>query len=232
VGGNTGGDNTGDDDTNPTPRLDISVDKDTVATELGKTDMVTFTLTGAGGFGEDVQLNATLLDAASMPVTAITMTGPTTATVPVNGSVTATYMLTSAMNATGTDIASTLNLAVTSTLGPQSKSSTVNLAAVYSVVYTDGIGAVVANHPMRGMTITLKRGAILRIVNNDTTTLGHVTHADAPWPHQDPRDQPAVAAPPGSHYDINTNIAPAGSSASVGCHTHEQPADYFILTTE
>jgi hypothetical protein len=230
VGGSTGGDDNTGDDQNPTPKLDVSVDKDTVATELGKMDMVTFTLTGSGGFGEDVQLAATLTDATSMPVTAITMTGPTTLTVPQNGSATATYMLTSTMNASGADIAATLNLAVTSTLGPASKTSAINLAAVYSVHYTDGTGVTVANHPLRAMALTLKRGAILRIYNDDNSAQ-HVTHADGVWPHQDPRNDPTTALA-GTHYDINTNIAPVGSTGSVGCHTHEAPTDYWTLTTE
>jgi len=232
VGGSTTGDDNTGDDQNPTPRLDISVDRETVATELGKMEMVTFTLTGVNGFGEDVQLNATLTDAASMPVTAITMTGPasTTLTVPPNGSATAAYMLNIPMNASGADIAATLSLCVTSTLGAQSKTSAINLAAVYSVHYTDGTGPTIANHPLRAMALTLKRGAILRIYNDDNSAQ-HVTHADGSWPHQDPRQDPTTALA-GTHYDINTNIAPVGSTGSVGCHTHEAPTDYWTLTTE
>jgi hypothetical protein len=139
-------------------------------------------------------------------------------------------MLNIPANATGIDITGTLNLAVTSSLAPVSKASTINLAAVYTLTYTNGIGTVVANHPMLAGTLTLKRGAILRISNTDASAQ-HVTHANAPWPHQDPRDDPTTALA-GTHYDINTNIAPVGSSASVGCHTHEAPADYFTLTTE
>jgi len=222
----------GDDNQPPTPTLNVAVDRPTVATELGKTEMVTFTLTGMGGFGGDVQLNASLVDSANMPITAVTMTGPTTESVPANGSTTAVYMVTIPMDATGVDITGTLKVDLTSSLGPQSASSAITLAAVYTVTYIDGTGVDPLNHAMKAGTITLKRGAILRMLNSDTTVPGHIIHADGNFAalHEDPRNNPPETVQPyGAHYDLNTNLVPAGTG-TVGCHTHGT-ASYFTFTT-
>src|SRR5262245_8653582 len=81
--------------TEATPRLDVTVDKTTLATELATTSMLTVTLTGSDGFGGPVTLAPSVLDAANAPLTAWTIAlDKTTVDVPVNGTATAVATLT------------------------------------------------------------------------------------------------------------------------------------------
>jgi hypothetical protein len=79
----------------PIPRLEVTVDKPTVATELLSTNMITVTLTGSGGFAGDVPLTATVVDAADAPIPGwAVVLDKATVTVPTDGVATAVATLT------------------------------------------------------------------------------------------------------------------------------------------
>src|SRR5690348_6007685 len=60
----------GDDAPGAVPRVDVSIDKPTVTTELMTTNMLTVTLTSANGFAGAVSLTASVVDAQGQPLAA------------------------------------------------------------------------------------------------------------------------------------------------------------------
>lgn len=78
-----------------TPMVAMSIDKQTINTELMTTNTVTVTLTGAGGFEGDVALTAAVMDGSSAPITAWTTAfDHSTVTLAKNGTGTAVLTLT------------------------------------------------------------------------------------------------------------------------------------------
>src|SRR6187397_1898618 len=75
---------------NPIPRLAITVDKPTMATELMTTNMVTVTAQASGGFSGPVTLTAAVVDAGgtAMPGWTISLNNATV-DVPLDGTATA-----------------------------------------------------------------------------------------------------------------------------------------------
>jgi len=73
-GGGDDDDTTPPDDTVPLPKLDITPDRATIATELGTSNMVTLTLRPGGGFTGSVALAASAIDAAGAPIADWTVT--------------------------------------------------------------------------------------------------------------------------------------------------------------
>lgn len=233
VGGDDQGSGSGSDDgsgsNDTTPRLDSTVDKTTMTTQLGKTETVTVNVSAAGGFGGDVTFTARLVDAGDVALPNITVMGTPLVTVATNGSGQAAYQIEIPRNASGTTLNGTLKIEVQSSLGTQSLSTAVTVNNVYTIDYAAGTGNTVGNHMNAGSVpnLAVKRGAILRFHNSDT--VDHIIHGGGSFPHEG--QVVGVDGLPGRDYDVATiGIAP-GSTGTLGCHTHGT-ATYSTYTVE
>lgn len=149
------------------PRLDISVDKPTIATELGTTNMVTVTLTSSGGFTGSVPVAATLVDGAGAAIADwIVAVNPPTVTVPADG--TATAVVTFAVPTLKSALTGTLKIATTPTGaegGTTTFDSQITVADQVTVMMKlDANGQ--CEYPAAG-TIQLKVGSKIRWFNNE-----------------------------------------------------------------
>jgi plastocyanin len=146
--------------------------------------------------------------------------------------VTGVYAVKVASNATGTNLAATLKLDVTSSAEPVALSSMIDVAAIFTVSYAAGTGGTVANHPMQsgavGNAVTVKRGTKIRFTNNDTAR--HITHGQGFFPHEDQTNGGAA----GGTYELNTIAAAPGQTGQLGCHetNHGGAAGYITFTME
>jgi hypothetical protein len=223
-GSNTGsqGSNTGSNSNNPTPKVDIAVDKTTIPTELHTNNPITVTVTGSGGFSGDVALAGSVVDTAgvAIPGWTVEFSAPTV-TLAANGtgSSVATLKIPAAnaglggmLKITGTSTATvgTNLVAIPVTVLNQVtfavKAQTVN--GVNKCVYTAESGTV-AN------PVKLTLGTKVRFFNTGTVNLE--IHADGVISHQG-RAPNGLADPvtePGSAYEQQ----PTGTGAATWyCH--------------
>jgi hypothetical protein len=229
----------GDDDTGPgsnpqggsntTPSADITIDRSTVMTELGKDEVVTLNVTGHGGFAGDVTVTPSLVDGAGVALTAggLTVTGQTTLSVAANGNASAMYTVKIPTNASGTQLLANLKLDVSSSLGTKSLMSAFTVQPIFSVPYPAGLAGNVQAHPLRALKISVKQGAKISLHNADTTS--HITHGDNGFPHEN--QDVTVGGLAGNTYVIDTAKLAVGTKGAVGCHTHGS-ATYATVTVE
>lgn len=144
------------------PRLDMVIDNPAVMTELKTTHMLTATLVGSGGFGGAVNLTATVVDAANVPLPGWTVTlDNATVNVPADGSVNAVATLTVPSENKG--LTGTVKIEATSDIGPKSVSSTITaLNQVTFGVTLNGGGTCV--YPTAG-TVRVTTGTKVRFLN-------------------------------------------------------------------
>lgn len=226
----------GDDDTgpgsnpgsNPVPAVNVTMDRPTVMSELGKDEVITLTFTSSGGFAGDVAIASSLVDGAGAPLTAggLTVAGQPSVTLAANGTATAMYTVKIPGNASGTQLTANLKLDVSSTLGSSSHMSAFTIQPILAVPYPAGLAGNVAAHPLRNLTITVKKGAQLVFKNADTTS--HITHGEGVFPHENQDEK--VGGLAGNTYTLDTSKLATGSG-KVGCHTHGS-ATYATVTIE
>lgn len=213
TGGGGGGDGSGSGSGSGTltPRIEVTVDRPTVATELGKAETVVLSVRSVDGFAGDVTIAPSMMNAQNQPIAPMAPTGPTTLTVAADQTQTAMYRVTIPTDVSGADFVGTLHLDVTSSLGVAPTTATFNVTAAYTVTYALNSGMASNTHASTGLDITVKRGAKIRFMNADT--IEHRTHGDAPFPHED-----VGGGQPNSTYEINTTAMQG--SGGIGCHTH------------
>jgi plastocyanin len=138
IDGTTGDDNQpppGDDQPPPTPKLDVSLDKTAISTELGAQSTVNITLTGSGTFAGQVNVAASAVDGTGAPITGWMVTlDNASVTLPQDGTmnVKATVMIpTNSAMLTGK-----LKVDVTSSLPAISVSSDYTVANQVTMVLT------------------------------------------------------------------------------------------------
>jgi hypothetical protein len=208
------------------PSVTAEVDKSTVATELGKTEIITLTLTSGGSFAGDVTVTPSLVDSAGAALTdGITVTGQPTVTMTADGTTTAMYTVKVPTNATGADLTANVNFDVTSTAGSKQLTTALTIAAVYTVTYAAGLAGDVTTHPLRAKTFSVKKGAKISLHNADTAV--HITHGDGAFPHE---TQGATGGLANGTYVLDTSKL-NGTSGNIGCHSHGT-ATYAKVTIE
>jgi len=227
-GGGGGGSGSGSGSgSNQAPSLDVTVDRTSVATELGKSEIVTLNFHSIGGYSGNVTVATSLLDAANAPLAGgITVTGDAAVTVTANATVPVMYTLKVPSNATGADLTGSLKFDVTSTAGTKSLTSTLAVAAVFTATYAAGLADNQAAHPDRGLNIGVKKGAKIHFTNSDTAI--HITHGDGAFPHE---TQGATGGLPAKTYEVLTAGLNVGANGSLGCHSHGT-ATYAKFTVE
>ncbi|HEY0192007.1 MAG TPA: hypothetical protein VGC42_12895 [Kofleriaceae bacterium] len=215
---------------NATPAATASIDKATVATELGKTETITVSVKSSGGFTGDVTLTPALTDATGTPLTNLTVTASAPkVTLTADGTATATFMVAIPTDATGADLAATLKVHATSTAGSQDLTSAVNVAAVLTLNYDAGIGNDATKHPSAGVEVKVKAGAKVHLHNADA--ISHITHGDGAWPHETTNVN--LGGLPNGTYEILTAGKAVGTTGTVGCHSHSaNNTSYHKLTID
>lgn len=144
-----------------TPKLNVTVDKPTVNTELNTDTMITVTLTGEGGFGESVNLTGSVVDATNNPLTGWTVTfDQASVTVPQNG--TATAVATVHVPSENNGLIGTVKIDAASTLGTASASS--QFTALNQITLNVTNNGTQCVYPTTSTT-TVKVGTTLRFVN-------------------------------------------------------------------
>lgn len=204
-----------------TPKLNVTVDKTTVGSELGKEETITLNLQSQGGFSGDVTIAASLADGTGAAITTMSVAGPTTVTVGADVTSTAQFKVTIPTDATGTALAANLKLDVTSSLGAANVTSIVNVMPIYTIDIAAGTGAQDPMHPLAGKTFTVRRGAKLRMVNDDTVE--HISHGGGGIPHEPGTPGAGTNGLPGATYQVDTTPLAPGGGRTFGCHSHGDP---------
>lgn len=220
-GGNVAGDGcsaTCTTEASETPRLNVTVDKVIVNKELASTETFTLNLQSQGGFAEAVTVAATLVDGAGAPITTMQVMGPTSVTVAKDITTPAEYTVTIPSDASGTAIAATLKLDVTSSLGATNLTSTINVSPIFKIQINAGTLAANPMHPLAAKTFTVKRGAKLHMVNTDTVE--HISHGGNGIPHEPGTIGAGTNGQPNATYIVDTTPIALGSNGTFGCHTH------------
>jgi plastocyanin len=187
-----------------------TVDKTTVATELGKTETLMLTVTGTMGFSGTVNIVPTVVDAAGNPVTGWTLT-PTPASVDLSTDGSAQVSLTVAIPTDTAALASTVKVGLTSTAAAVAVTSAFTVANQYTFnLEAVGTGAHTL-WPARASDVQIHAGAAIIFHNADT--IPHEIHGDNGVQHEGG----ALAA--GADYKT-VPTATAGGPGSWYCHLH------------
>lgn len=156
------------------PRLDLTVDKPTITTELATTNMVTITLTGSDGFSGSVNLTGSVVDGTNtvMPDWIVAI-NPPTVNVPLDGS--ATAVATFAVPSRNLGLAGTLKISSTSstTTGTLEASSVVTVENQITFSVTSNNGQCV--YPT-DQAISVSEGTKVRFLNKGTIDM--IIHSD------------------------------------------------------
>jgi hypothetical protein len=224
TGSNTGS-NTGS-STGSTPGVNVTMDRATVATELGKDEVVTLSFASVNSFAGSVTVTSSLVDGTGAALTTggLTVTGPTSVALAANGTVSAMYTVKIPTDATATQMTADLKLDVASPAGTKSYTSALTIAPVYSITYAAGLAANTAMHPLTKLKVSVKKGAKISLHNADTVT--HITHGDGGFPHESTGPTGGLA---GNTYTIDTTPLAVNTMGSVGCHSHGT-ATYATVT--
>jgi hypothetical protein len=196
-----------------------SLDQTTIATELGQTVTVNVVLAASGGFTGTVNLMPTLVDTAGAAITAVNVSSVAMVDITADGTQNVPVTLQVPIAASGTKLTGTLHVALSGAAPAADLTAPVTVDNVFTVIYADGTGTTVAKHPYPSLltsNVTIKRGAIVRFKQMDTTPgIQHITHGDGVWTHEN------VGPSTGLFGDIfdepTTGIAPGGNG-KMGCH--------------
>ena len=219
-----------------TPRVTATLDRTSISTELGKSEVVTLTLTSAGGFAGNVGVATSVLDGSNAPMSAgvATVAAPATIAIAVDGTVTHQITIAIPSNATGTAVSGSVKFDLTSPAGNQSLTAALAVAPIYTVKYTATMTTDPATHPIQSgvqaPNVTLKRGTLVRYKNE--SGIQHVTHGDGIFAHEQPTNNPALGGLTGGTYELPTLQAAPGSMGRLGCHNHGNDASYVTFTME
>lgn len=181
------------------PRLDLSLDRTAITTELATSNAITVTLQASGGFGGAVTLAATLSAAsggAAPAGWAITLDAGTV-TVPVNG--VATTIARVFIPSENRGLAATAHITATSGATVGTFAADASVTALNQITFGIGIagGLCVYPAPSPG-TVNASIGTKLRWLNLPTNTINISIHVDSNTygvPHQltSPGSAPGIA---------------------------------------
>jgi plastocyanin len=209
----------------PTPKLDVAVDKTTMSTELLTTNMVTVTLTAAGGFAGQVTLAGRAVDSvgATLPGWNVSL-DKSTVDIAADGSATAVVTL-KVPSQTGA-LAGTLKIDATSSLGAVAAISAVSVTQQISLTMT-APGATCAASDYKALTIS--QGTKIRWVNGQVGKRITI-HVDPPdnegingFDHQ---DDPGMAANGGTY----EQTAAGTGQITWYCHAPGNDANRYTIT--
>jgi hypothetical protein len=188
-GSNTQGSNgsNGSNASNETPKVDVTIDKQAISTELYTNNPITVTVTGSGGFSGAVALSGTVVDAndTAIPGWTVEFSAPSV-TLAANG--TQTSVATLKIPGTNTGLGGTLKItgASSATTGSNVASATVTAMnqVTFSVKVDNGTGkcAYTAESGTATKPVKISQGTKVRFFNTGTTNL--VIHSGGVISHQ------------------------------------------------
>jgi hypothetical protein len=184
----------GDDAPGAVPRVDVSIDKPTVTTELMTTNMLTVTVTSANGFAGAVSLTASVVDAQGQPLAAWPVTlSAASLTVAANAS--AQSVATLMIPSENRGLAGTVKIEATSSAGTQSVTSAVT--ALNQITFGVTLNNGQCEYPTAGTT-NVTYGTKVRFLNEADTNI--TIHVDDGGPYGVPH-QPDPGSPPDMAYE-------------------------------
>jgi hypothetical protein len=207
-----GGDGNGSGDgTQTTPRIQGSVDKTAVSTELGKTETVTVTVTSMDGFAGSVNVTPSLLNGTT-PVTAAGWTvtaNPTSVNLTAGG--TATVQLSVKIPTDAAALTPTLKVDLAGGAATAAVDSAFTIAKILTldIEAGTGTGAPHTKLPAPNAPIRIRTGTQLIFHNSDT--IQHVIHGDGGIPHEN-----TALGGAGTDYKVTVS-----NDATWYCHNHE-----------
>jgi hypothetical protein len=199
-GSDTGGGGGGGGGTTTTARLQASVDKATISTELGKTETLVLTIQSMDGFAGSVPVTPVMEQGYTVTAT------PSTVTLTAGGSATVNVEVKIPTDAASLSPQLKLDLGGSS---PTSVTSALTVANKYTVMIPAGTGTGAHNGIPR-TAVSLRSGATLVFHNSDG--IQHVVHGDMGVPHEDT----TAGGMPNSDYMITVS-----NDGTWYCHSHE-----------
>ena len=212
-GGGGGGDGSGSGSgMQNVPRVTASVDKQTVSTELGKTETLSVTINSVNGFTGAVSITPAMMDGATA-LQGWTMTA-TPPSVDLIADSSQTVMLSVKVPTDTAALAPTLKLNLGSTAEPVSIDSAFTVANQITITIPagTGTGSPHAGLPLANAPLRLRMGA--KVIFHNADTANHQIHANGGIDHQ------GGALLPGADY-----VATPDDNATWYCHTHEGAAN-------
>lgn len=207
VGGGGGGSGSGSGEIQNTPRVDATVDKMVVMTELNKTENIVVTITSMDGFTGPVSITPTVMDGAT-PVTGWTVT-PTPASVDLTAGGSATVTLAVKIPSDSMALAPQVKVDLGGS-APMSLTSSFNVAQKLTINIDAGTGT---GSPHAGLPLNqplnIRAGTMVTFHNGDT--IQHVIHASGGIDHEN-----TALGMPGTDYAVTPT-----SDATWYCHNHE-----------
>jgi cysteine-rich repeat protein len=203
-----------------TPKVDISIDKPTITSDLLQTHMITVTLGASGGFSGAVNLTGTVVDANNQALPGWTVAFNTpTVNLSANGNASAVATLTVPSENRG--LAGTVKIAASSSLGSVEKTSAVTVANQLTIQMTLTNG--VCTYPAAG-TINILAGTKVRWLNKAASNITiHLNGNQNGFAHQgDPGSAPNVA------YEQTATGAP-GAAFGWYCHAPGPTVNNLLL---
>ncbi|HET7501992.1 MAG TPA: hypothetical protein VFK02_13340 [Kofleriaceae bacterium] len=206
-----------------TPKLDVTVDKPTISTELYSTNMVTVSLHASGGLTGPVALTASAVDGAGAALPAWTVTLDAS-TVELAADGTATAVATLKVPSDSAAMQGTVKVEATSAAATltTSTSSMVTVAKQLTVPLTlDAAGDCVYPKEMVG-TVKVQNGTLIRWVNNAASPV--TIHITTPKIDGLTHQQGATAA--GGKYE--QTVAGTSGTTDWYCHNLNDPKNMLL----
>ncbi len=204
-GGPGGGDDTGG---GTSPMVVGTVDKATLATELGKTETLTYTITSVNGFVGTVTPTASVIGAAGA-VSGWTLT-PSATTVDLASDGSASLTLTVMIPTDDAELMPTVSLALASSAAPATVSSALTVANQFTITIDEGTGPAAPHTGLPSANVSYSVHAGAKVIFHNADTIDHEIHADGGIPHE------GGELTPGSDY-----VTTPTDDATWYCHDHE-----------
>ena len=207
-------------------RLDLSLDRSTISTELSTSNTITVSLTGADGFGGTATLSATILDPQGNPLPGWTITlGASTLAVPQNG--TATTTATVRIPSENRGLVGIARIAVASGAQTGTFAAQSTLTALNQITFPIAIVNNQCVYPAPSPnTVTARIGTKLRWLNNPSNTTYLVVHIDSN-PYGVFHQSTSPGSAPGQIYEQTLSGTPS-TSFRWYCHSPGPLANNYI----
>lgn len=205
-------------------RLDLSLDRYTVPTELAASSTIIVALTGSGGFGGAAALSASISDPNGNPLPGWTIAlDRTTVQVPQNGTAIAVATVTTPSENRG--LVGTARFAVTSSAATGTFVAAASVTAENQITLPIAIAGGQCIYPAPS-TVTVTIGTKLRWLNNPTNTSNLSIHVDSnPYGVYHQATDPGCA--PGAAYEQTVTGTPS-TSFRWYCHSPGPIANNLI----
>lgn len=208
------------------PRLDLSLDRTAITTELATSNAITVTLQAAGGFGGAVTLSGSLSSGGGAAPAGWAITfDAATVTVPVNG--VATTIARVVIPSENHGLSATAHIAAASSATVGTFAADASVTALNQITFGIGIAGGLCAYPAPSPgTVTASIGTKLRWLNLPTSTINISIHTDSnPYGVFHQATSPGSA--PGIAYEATLTGTP-GAAFRWYCHAPGPVVNNYI----